>query len=767
MSSPADKKHFKKPFQKFRNNNGQKHYGGNKFKQAGHKNKRFFQNAKGFGKKGSYGRGTHIEEEDFTYFMGILETQRNSKFQSADEKVAMANNVLEQTKEKEIHLASNQVVSRVLENCLGFCDPEHLEGLFDIFGEGVRPICSDQHASHVLEKLLETAAIRALGEAAISSKKDEDASNPPKKGKFEVVHDYKYNMTHEFDEAHREKCSAFFLRISKFLLNNLEEFVEQTYANHLLRSAILGLSGLFIPKSIYYKGKMVTNLERLTGTKQGHRQGELLLMKTIFQVPAEWKEVLMEFPERLQMWPQYKDLPYKYITSGLLQVICLALDTVDKKALEDFGKKLITDCFINVVIPKKSNDRFNKPKNDNGADVKEEENGNGNDEEAKMEADDEEQSEEQAEPKEDEEQNAESAEADAEEENDNDDKPSVFKSDSSIYVLQTLITVASPSLMTQISDLFKDRLLTLANGKMSSYAVERLINYVADKSLFEKIFEELAPHFEKFYQTEKSSLVSAMSATCLRLKDKQAAFITTLQNSLRCNAQLGAERPKSFFVCLTKLKPFEVLPYDQRKYISIYGSLIIQDILQFNKPILLVNSILETPVKDLNQIMQLPNGGYIADKFLMSTTIGEKSREKLIKLFEGFYMDLAISPAGSRVLEKFVKAANDGQKVAIATELTARDNKLKGNAFGRIVYNSLRLETFKLSQDQWKASWKEGAVVEAEEVVKEETVVAPKEEPAAAAAAAEEMDTTETTTKPSPASAKKNNKKNNKKRPAS
>lgn len=49
------------------------------------KNSRFLRNAKGFAKQGIYGRGTHIEDDQYNYFINILDTMKNG-FEDVEEK---------------------------------------------------------------------------------------------------------------------------------------------------------------------------------------------------------------------------------------------------------------------------------------------------------------------------------------------------------------------------------------------------------------------------------------------------------------------------------------------------------------------------------------------------------------------------------------------------------------------------------------------------------------------------------------------------------
>lgn len=55
------------------------------------KNSRFISNAKGFGRKGVYGRGTHIDSDDYNYFINILDSMRNG-FEDDEERGNVLNN---------------------------------------------------------------------------------------------------------------------------------------------------------------------------------------------------------------------------------------------------------------------------------------------------------------------------------------------------------------------------------------------------------------------------------------------------------------------------------------------------------------------------------------------------------------------------------------------------------------------------------------------------------------------------------------------------
>ncbi|XP_073846886.1 nucleolar protein 9 [Musca autumnalis] len=628
------------------------------------KNARFLRNAKGFAKQGIYGRGTHIDDDQYNYFINILDAMKNG-FEDVEEKVTMANNVFEQTKDNEVHLASNQIVCKVLESLCGFVEPAQLESYFHAFADNFRPICSDRFASHVLQKMVEIAFLRSVKKDKLKTIKGEEdegeaeegpTSNKKPKLSPDVISEERYNLDTEFPEEHKQNCANFVLRVGKFMLNNLEDFVWDSCASHIMRTSILCLSGVHVAKVAFEKGGAVMAKER-----------------KVYEVSEEFHDVAKEFAQRLEMWPQFPDFPYDEHSSALISVICVALKVIDKNMLKHFGKKILMEALLKV----------------------EEE---GDDKKIEIMDDEEEQKEDATEPKEE--------GAETEQSNVPAPKlPNVFKYQCSVRLLETLLTVAGPKLLTQLyAMLFTNKLAILAKEQLTNFAVQKLLQNIKEKEDFENVFQELSEHIEELLKIGHTGVITGLSSACLRLQTKQGQFISALQQALHVSGD--KEKMKSFFLCLIKLKPFEILQEDKSAFVHLHGSLIIQDILRFNKPIFLVNCILETSSEYVVSVFNTPNGSHICDAFLQSKFIGEKSREKLIKHLEGYYVDLAITKFGSRVVESCFAAALEPQKARIVKELAEKSNMLKGSPFGKLVSTKLRVDTYRLSAEQWKASLK-------------------------------------------------------------
>lgn len=180
---------------------------------------------------------------------------------------------------------------RVIETLLPFAKDEVVERFITAFSPDLRPLCSDRFASHVLQTLFAISCLK-------STQNTDDTS-----------------------EESKTKCKDFTLKLSKFLLNNLEDYINDTYGNHIIRTILSSLCGLA------KENKNVKTEE------------------SVEKIPEEYLEIVKDYVERLISWPHFKDLPYNEISSGLLQILLEALYKVNLKLLKKVQKKLIDESY--------------------------------------------------------------------------------------------------------------------------------------------------------------------------------------------------------------------------------------------------------------------------------------------------------------------------------------------------------------------------------------------------------------------------------------
>jgi nucleolar protein 9 len=85
------------------------------------------------------------------------------------------------------------------------------------------------------------------------------------------------------------------IKVSRFVLNNLEEFVWDTYANHVIRTVTDCLGGISSETAGNFKKPVKPEMKIATG----------LLVK-LRKVSPEYTELLKEFVHRLSAWPQFQ-----------------------------------------------------------------------------------------------------------------------------------------------------------------------------------------------------------------------------------------------------------------------------------------------------------------------------------------------------------------------------------------------------------------------------------------------------------------------------
>ncbi|XP_052871689.1 nucleolar protein 9 [Anopheles cruzii] len=620
---------------------GSQHY---KNRAKKRKRNRFLQNAKSFGRKGNFGRGAELDKQQYTYLVGILETM--TKQEDAEERLLMANNVLAQLEGKEIRTASNQLGSRVLENLLTYTDEETFARQMTVFGDNFRVVCCDSFASHVLQRMLYVALLRAVAPLQEEPQDDGEPVGPKKqkvsneRGEQNMWPSYEYNLKESYGDEHRRQCREFVERLAKFALNNLEEFLWSCTANYVVRQCILNLSGLAEMK-----------VTKVGGSADDSGTAKYLI------VPEPWSKLLRDFNVRLMTWPQFANLPHSELSSVVLQILLQAL----ARPGNEFQLQQLCDKLHREAFTKKNDVKKEEPESDSDAEKKP----------SRL--------------------------------------PTIFHQDVAIRLLEVCIAVAPEGFLKEqlFPELFSGHLTELALSRSCNFAVQKLLDHATDKETVEAIFAELEDSFGEILRCGHSGVLLALAKACARLSCQQGKFVKQLLDALRC-AEVG---PDKMLTAVLHLVPTDVTPREAPK-VHLHGSLILQTVLEFNKPIKFVTALLELANDRLAAILSDPRGSFIANAYLGSRFVGEKSREKMVRHLEGQYSQLVLTAHGSRVVELMFEAGNPAQRESIVRELSEQCAQLNGKPWGVSINKRLLVDTYKRDPARWKVAIKSDAKVE-------------------------------------------------------
>ena len=163
---------------------------------------------------------------------------------------------------------------------------------------------------------------------------------------------------------------------------------------------------------------------------------------------------------------------------------------------------------------------------------------------------------------------------------------------------------------------------------------------------------ELDDAVEDILASGNTGVVLSIAQACRRLGAKQSHFFVVSFQLVRFSQQYmnlpifqalmksfhcyePSTRQEKVAPLLVHMLTYEVLEAkaedDAPPPVHLHGSLLLQEMLAFNKPIKVANSLLGMKKQKLRMLLSDPRGCHITDAFMASATVGEKSRDALVK----------------------------------------------------------------------------------------------------------------------------------------
>nr|XP_054303917.1 nucleolar protein 9 isoform X4 [Pongo pygmaeus] len=142
--------------------------------------------------------------------------------------------------------------------------------------------------------------------------------------------------------------------------------------------------------------------------------------------------------------------------------------------------------------------------------------------------------------------------------------------------------------------------------------------------------------------------------------------------------------------------------------VTVLGSLLLQHLLHFSTPGLVLRSLGALTGPQLLALAQSPAGSHVLDAILTSPSVTRKQRRHVLQNLKGQYVALACSRHGSRVLDAIWSGAALRARKEIAAELGEQNQELIRDPFGHHVARNVALTTFLKRREAWEQQ--QGAV---------------------------------------------------------
>lgn len=296
---------------------------------------------------------------------------------------------------------------------------------------------------------------------------------------------------------------------------------------------------------------------------------------------------------------------------------------------------------------------------------------------------------------------------------------------SSRLLEQVLLVSEPPRLQSLFEDHFRGQLQTLAAHPIANFPLQRLLDAITTPELLSPVFEELSPALEAVLAQGHSGVVIALVGACRRVGTHQSQVLQLLLEAFHC-----AEPSSRQVACVplfAALMAYEVyyglaeeegaVPAEHQVEmatardlgeVTVLGSLLLQHLLHFSSPGLILRSLGALTGPQLLALAQSPAGSHVVDAVLTSPSVTRKQRRHALKTLKGQYVALACSRHGSRVLDAIWSGAALGARKEIAAELGERNQELIRDTFGHHVARNVALTTFLKRREAWEQQ--QGAV---------------------------------------------------------
>lgn len=290
---------------------------------------------------------------------------------------------------------------------------------------------------------------------------------------------------------------------------------------------------------------------------------------------------------------------------------------------------------------------------------------------------------------------------------------------SSRLLEQVLLVLEPERLQRLFKDHFQGQLYSLAEHPIANFPLQRLLDAVTSPELLSLVFEELSPALEAVLARGHPGVVVALVEACRRVGAHQAQVLQLLFEAFHC-----AEPPSRKVACVplfASLLAYEVyyelmeeegaVPAEHQvemasarplREVTVLGSLLLQHLLYFSNPGLVLRSLSALTGPQLLTLAQSPAGSHVFDAILTSPSVTHKQRRRVLKTLKGQYVALACSRHGSRVFDAIWSGAALGARKEIAAELGEQNQELIQDPFGHHVARNVALTTFLKRRQAWE-----------------------------------------------------------------
>ncbi|CAI9744533.1 nucleolar 9-like [Octopus vulgaris] len=604
-------------------------------------------------KKGS------LSEDTMSYYKRAYQNFKQETCQDPENKSIFLLNVLRQLKTEVVPVCQNQTASHYVETFLKNAEPKHLFYMWQMICSNRMEFCTDRCTSHIMHKTLlllpstfdadpaelhDEEEIKGNAEDNVVSDDDDDDGDGGKRKCKKKAGSKKGSA------SARES----FLQFCEFLDDNIETFITDVYASHIVRVSLHILANKPVKDTTTTKGQKFQKDAKDFQLKIANEDENFI--KWFFKISKHICAL-----ENI----------YSYFTHKLANPVIQVLVQLTMELDQDIGRKfcsrIIKLCGF-LDIP---------PVDPDTALI------------------------------------------------DSSRLPDLMMNPVASYLAEELLRSCSNSAyLTWYECSFKDRLIAYAVNGVSSYVLHLVIDRCVNKGMLKVIYAELEPYIEDILALNHMGIIKSLANICQKFGCKQKKFVNSLLNAFHCSEE---EKRKDFVLLLLAMKTYDIyfdsdgagtntvsetadniLSGSQHSSLShpidIHGSMLVQTLLTFSNPQIIVSSFLKLSAEILLDLACDFQGQHIMKQFFESASVSDKDKDDLLNMFYPMLLRMACSKFGSRTCQSMWPNFNIDQRVRVAGILAKQSLHLRQHWYGAFVFHNFQLQLFMNSNKRWRMS---------------------------------------------------------------
>ncbi|ODV86249.1 hypothetical protein CANARDRAFT_27502 [[Candida] arabinofermentans NRRL YB-2248] len=255
-----------------------------------------------------------VDSTELEYFKQAESTLNINAFENADERLGFISSVFEESKGKELKLATNQICSKLFERLILSANSKQVKQLFRAFNGHFTSLCNQKYSSHVMETFLVRCASMIEKEILKDGTEQEDEDEDED----------------DDDQAFVSMENVFLFMLAE-LKPSLKTMMSHQYSSHVLRVMLLILAGKQMPSSVESNSILRSKKSKIARKMIDIKDNEDY--KRAYQIPSAFKEELSDVLRimiRGQDSASLRELAIDKISSPVLQMLIQLEGLVDK-----------------------------------------------------------------------------------------------------------------------------------------------------------------------------------------------------------------------------------------------------------------------------------------------------------------------------------------------------------------------------------------------------------------------------------------------------